>query len=74
MALNLDIATLLNGFLFLNKLLSCFLSALRWVVSGARKLVLRHLHWFFTYDHLGDRRIIDVHMRKICFVYHIKQM
>ena len=39
-ALNLNIARLLNGFLFLNKLLSCFLCAFRWVVSSGRKLAV----------------------------------
>ena len=55
--LNLDIARLLNSFPFLN--------ILRWVVSGARKSFPGHLHWFFTWDQLGDRQISDVHVRKI---------
>ena len=59
------IARLLNSFPYLYELLSCFLCALRWVVSGARKSFPGHLHWSFTYDQLGDRRISDVDMRKI---------
>ena len=60
-----SIARLLNSFLFLNKLLSCFLCALRWVVSGARMSFPGDPHWYFTYDQLGEKRISDVNMRKI---------
>ena len=44
---------------------TAILRALRWVVSGARKSFPGHLHWFFTWDQLGDRQISDVHVRKI---------
>ena len=66
-----NLARLLNSFLFLNKPLTCFLCALRWVISGARKSFPEHLHWFFTYDQLGDRRISDVNMRKtlLCLLH-----
>ena len=44
---------------------TAILRALRWVVSGARKSFPGHLHWFFTWDQLGDRQISDVHVGKI---------